>query len=221
MTDSPRIFLIRHALVVPAARLIAYGSMDVALCEETLAADRPAYDWLASRLPRGANWYCTPLARTRATAMAVFAAGYPEAELTELPAFVEQHLGEWQGLSHEEFTSLLRDPPHPFWMHGADERPPGGETLSDVVARVGPALEAVADEADDRGVVIVAHGGSIRAALAHAGAFTPYQALQFSVKNLSLTTLEREGGHWRIRTVNEQPPSGPPMAALASREGSG
>ena len=221
MTDSPRIFLIRHALVVPAARAIAYGSMDVALCEETLAADRPAYDWLAARLPRVAHWYCTPLARTRATAMAIFAAGYPAAGLTELPSFVEQHLGEWQGLSHEAFTAVLRDPPHPFWMHGADERPPGGESFSDVVGRVGPALEEAADVAEGRDVVIVAHGGSIRAALAHAGGFTPYQALQFSVKNLSLTSLERENGHWRIRTVNEQPPEALPAAALASPEGSG
>ena len=38
MTDSTRIFLSRHALVETAARLTAYGALDVALCEETLAA---------------------------------------------------------------------------------------------------------------------------------------------------------------------------------------
>ena len=208
MTDSTRIFLIRHALVEAAARLTAYGALDVALCEETLAAERPAHAWLASRLPPAARWYCTPLARTRATAMAIFAAGYPAGELTEVPAFMEQDLGEWQGMSHEAFTAMLRDPPHPFWMHGADERPPGGESLPDVVDRVGPALEGIADENPGGDVVIVAHGGSIRAALAHAGGFTPYQALKFSVKNLSLTRLERDGGHWRIWAVNEEPPLG-------------
>jgi len=206
MPDSTRIFLIRHALVEAAARITAYGSMDVALCEETLLRERPAHAWLADRLPAGARWYCTPLARTRATAMAVFAAGYPEAELTPLPHLVEQHLGEWEGLSHDAFIAMLRDPPHPFWMHGADEKPPGGESLSEVMARVGPTLEGVADECAGGDAVIVAHGGSIRAALAHACAMTPYQALQFSVKNLSLTRLEREGGHWRVWSVNEEPP---------------
>jgi len=206
MPDSTRIFLIRHALVEAAARLTVYGSDDVALCQETLAREGPAHAWLAGRLPPEARWYCTPLARTRATAMAVFAAGYPEAALTDLPHFVEQHLGEWQGLTHEAFSALLRDPPHPFWPHSADERPPGGESLSEVVARVGPTLEAVADENAGGDAVIVAHGGSIRAALAHACGLTPYQALQFSVKNLSLTRLERVGGQWRVWAVNEEPP---------------
>jgi broad specificity phosphatase PhoE len=206
MPDPTRIFLIRHALVEASARLTAYGSMDVALCEDTLSRERPAHAWLGSRLPSTARWYCTPLARTRATAMAIFAAGYPEAELTDLPHFVEQHLGDWQGLTHEAFTAVLRDPPHPFWNHGADERPPGGESLSDVVARVGPTLEAVAEENAGGDAVIIAHGGSIRAALAHACALTPYQALQFSVKNLSLTRLERDEGHWRVHAVNEEPP---------------
>ncbi|MCR0982902.1 histidine phosphatase family protein [Roseomonas populi] len=206
MPDPTRIFLIRHALVEPSARLTVYGSNDVALCQETLARERPAHAWLAGRLPPEARWYCTPLARTRATAMAVFAAGYPERELTDLPHFVEQYLGEWQGLTHEQFTAALRDPPHPFWNHGADERPPGGESLSDVVARVGPTLEAVAEENEGGDAVIVAHGGSIRAALAHACGLTPYQALQFSVKNLSLTRLEKENGHWRVGGVNEEPP---------------
>ncbi|MFH5926023.1 histidine phosphatase family protein [Roseomonas xinghualingensis] len=206
MPVSTRIFLIRHALVEAAARRTVYGANDVALCEETLARERPAHAWLARRLPAEARWYCTPLARTRATAMAIFAAGYPEQELTDLPHFVEQHLGEWQGLTHEEFTAVLSEPPHPFWDHAADEKPPGGESLSDVVARVGPTLEAVADENEGGDAVIVAHGGSIRAALAHACNFTPYQALQFSVKNLSVTRLERQNGHWKVGCVNEEPP---------------
>ena len=57
------------------------------------------------------------------------------------PALAEQHLGAWQGITHEALTERLSHPPHPFWPHGADERPPGGESISDVIARVGPVLE--------------------------------------------------------------------------------
>jgi broad specificity phosphatase PhoE len=201
-----RLHLIRHALVEPSARLLAYGAMDVPLCALALAEEVSAHAWLASRLPRSARWYCTPLSRTRATAAAVFAAGYPAAELTVLDAFVEQRLGEWEGLSHDAFVAMLTRPAHPFWMHGADEKPPGGESFREVMDRVGPALDRIVAETPDGDAVIVAHGGSIRAAVACAMELSPFQALQFSVKNLSLTRMEAEGGHWRVVTVNEEPP---------------
>lgn len=183
-----------------------YGDMDVAICALTMAQDTAAYRWLAARLPSGARWFTTPLTRTRATAVAIFAAGYPEAELEVEPRFVEQHLGEWQGITHEEFTARLTEPPHPFWPHSAGERPPGGESLGDVIGRVGPALNGMADEMRGQDVVIIAHGGSIRAAVAHAMGLDPHQAFQFSVRNLSLTRLENHAGHWRVASVNEEPP---------------
>jgi alpha-ribazole phosphatase len=64
----------------------------------------------------------------------------------------------------------------------------------------------MADQLPGQDVVIIAHGGSIRAAVAHAMALEPQQAFQLSVKNLSLTRLERHGADWRIGSVNEEPP---------------
>ncbi|MCI0754458.1 histidine phosphatase family protein [Teichococcus vastitatis] len=206
MTQT-RFFLIRHALVEPSARLIMYGDMDVAVCAVTMAQDAESYRWLAGRLPAGARWFHTPLSRTRATADAIFAAGYPAVPMEMEPRFVEQHLGEWQGITHEALVEMLRDPPHPFWPHGADETPPGGESLRDVIERrVGPALDDMAAQYPDGNVVIVAHGGSIRAAVAHALQLTPQQAFRLSVKNLSLTRLENHAGEWRVVSVNEEPP---------------
>jgi alpha-ribazole phosphatase len=204
--NPTRFFLIRHALVEPSARTVMYGDMDVAICALTMAQDTASYQWLASRLPGGARWLTTPLSRTRATAAAIFAAGYPEAELEVEPRFVEQHLGAWQGISHEEFTARLTEPPHPFWPHSAGERPPGGESLGDVIGRVGPALDGMAEQWQGQDVVIIAHGGSIRAAVAHAMRLEAQQAFQLSVKNLSLTRLERHGADWRVSSINEEPP---------------
>jgi broad specificity phosphatase PhoE len=202
---TARLFLIRHALVEPSARATLYGDADVALCALALAADAACYRWLARRLPSPALWVTTPLQRTRHTADAIFAAATraptPEVE----PALAEQHLGAWQGITHEALTERLSHPPHPFWPHGADERPPGGESISDVIARVGPVLERLADRVADGDAVVVAHGGTIRAAIAHAMGLSAEQALRFSVKNLSLTRLERQGQQWRVASVNEEP----------------
>lgn len=203
--DQPdaRLFLVRHALVEPSARLTLYGSLDVALCEASLRQEVLLHRWLAARLPRPARWVVTPLSRTAATAAAIFAAGYPATPLEVEEDLAEQHLGEWQGIPHEALTARLRHKPHPFWPHGAEERPPGGESLADLRSRVGPALERLAARGGD--TVVVAHGGSIRAGLAHALDLSPHQALAFSIKNLSLTRIERHGADWRVASANEEP----------------
>ncbi len=123
-----------------------YGTMDVALCPDALVTDRPAYAALASRLPQPAAWVVTPLSRTRRTAEALFEAGYPAQDVTVEPALMEQDLGEWQGLPHAGLPPLLQRPAHPFWPLAGDELPPGGESLADVIARVGPAMERLAEQ---------------------------------------------------------------------------
>ncbi len=200
-----RLFLVRHALVEPSARAVVYGSMDVALCELALQQEAASYRWLAARLPQGARWVVTPLSRTRATAAAIFAAGYAPAPLEVEPDLAEQHLGDWQGVSHERFAELIRHPAHPFWPHAAEEKPPGGESFAEVVVRVSAVLDRLVQDTPGRDIVIVAHGGSIRAAVAQAMGLSPHQALIFSVRNLSMTRLERHGMDWRVAAVNEEP----------------
>jgi broad specificity phosphatase PhoE len=203
-TTTTRLFLVRHALVEPSARLTMYGAMDVGLCELALRQEAATYRWLAARLPQPARWIVTPLSRTRATAAAIFAAGYPEAELETHPELIEQRLGEWEGLPHEAFLEKLRHPPHPFWSISVEERPPGGESFADVIGRVGPAMDRLVSEHAGGDVVVVAHGGSIRAALAHAMGAPGLAVLSFSIKNLSLTRLEKVGPDWRVAAVNEE-----------------
>ena len=182
-----------------------YGVMDVPLCETSLLEQTPMYRALAARLPRPAAWFVTPLSRTRRTAEAIFTAGYPHATLAVEPGLLEQSLGDWQGLPHADLPARLSLPKHAFWPLAGDERPPGGETLVEVIQRVGAALERLADEHPDEDVVIVSHGGAIRAAVAHCLRIGPDNALHLTVQNLSLTRLERTPEGWRVICVNELP----------------
>ena len=54
-------------------------------------------------------------------------------------------------------------------------------------------------------VVIVSHGGAIRAAVAHAMGVDARAALHLSVHNISLTRLDRLPEGWRVVCVNEWP----------------
>ena len=205
MTVETRFWLIRHAIVDENARAILYGIMDVPLCETSLLEQTPMYRALADRLPRPAIWKVTPLSRTRRTAEAIFAAGYPHMEPQVEPGLIEQSLGEWQGLPHAELPARLTLPKHAFWPLAGDEPPPGGETLSEVIERVGASLERLAAEHAGEDVIIVSHGGAIRAAVAHCLRIEADNALHLSIQNLSLTRLERHPEGWRVICVNELP----------------
>lgn len=197
-----RFWLIRHALVAENARARLYGIMDVELCPHALAAQVPHYQALAKALPLPAAWVVTPLSRTKKTAEAIWRAGYPAQEPEVEPGLMEQNLGEWQGLPHADLPERLAEPAHPFWPLSGTERPPGGESMADVIARVGAAMERLAGAYEGRDVVVVTHGGAIRAAVAHALRIGPDNALHLSVHNISLTQMERLPEGWRVVSVN-------------------
>ena len=116
---------------------------------------------------------------------------------------IEQDMGRYQGLRHAELPALLGAPAHPFWPLSVDERPPGGESVAEMLTRVGGTMERLAADHAGHDVVVVTHGGAIRAAMAHALAVDGFRALQFSVHNLSVTRLERLSEAWRVVSVNE------------------
>ncbi len=207
MTET-QFWLIRHAIVAENELGRIYGNNDVELCPHNLVAQAPMHAALARRLPppgRRTVWLASPLSRTQRTAAAIFAAGYPKQDLLIEPGLIELSFGEWQGLEHRELPPRLTLPPHGFWSMAGAERPPGGESMQDGIARVGPMLERLAETYPDMDVIAATHGGTIRAAVAHALDIGADNALHLSVENLSLTRLDRLDQGWRVACVNELP----------------
>lgn len=203
MSGQTRFWLIRHAIVAENERARLYGIRDVQLCPDSLLAQAPTYRALAARLPRPALWGCTPLSRTRRTAEAIFAAGYPAQTLFVEPGLIEQNLGEFQGLERAAVPARLALPAHPFWPLSGTETPPGGESVAQMLVRVGEALEHLARCHAAHDLVIVSHGGAIRAAVGHAMGVGADPVLHLSVQNLSLTRLDRLPEGWRVGWVNQ------------------
>ncbi|WP_284257209.1 histidine phosphatase family protein [Acidocella aquatica] len=197
-----RFWLIRHALVHPGSMQHLYGTNDVPICDETMAADAPRYAALAARLPRPARLICTPLTRTQLTAAALIRAGYPDETPLIDPAFVEQNFGAFQGQPISTFDARSTAERHPFWPIHAQETPPEGENFETMIARTGAGLERLL-AAPEHDTIIVSHGGAIRAMCAYALGLTAHQALCLSVDNISLTRLEYNRHGWRILSVNE------------------
>ena len=197
-----RFWLIRHAIVAKHELDRVYGNKDVPICLENLATQTHVYQALAAKLPRPATWFATPLSRTRRTAEAIFAAGYPEQALTIEPGLAEQHLGVLQGVLRDEVAGKLLSPVPPFWPIAPDEVPEGGESVVQMLDRVGKALEWLARTHAGGDVVIVSHGGPIRCAVGHAMGVGASPILHLSVQNLSLTRIDHLPLGWRVGWVN-------------------
>lgn len=217
-------WLIRHALVHRDSLAYLYGTDDVPVCTETMEAQEANYAALASRLPHPARLVCTPLSRTQLTADALVRAGYPAQERLIDPAFIEQDFGDWQGVPIATFDARGHGERHPFWPIHAAETPPGGESFSHLIERVGAGLEALLETAAGKHTVIVSHGGAIRAACAYAMGLTPHQALCLQIDNISLTRISHTERGWRVLSVNEYsstpacPPDATPPIAQASQD---
>ena len=54
------------------------------------------------------------------------------------------------------------------WLTAPEERAPNGESFVDLVERVIPAVERYTSAHAEKDIICVAHGGTIKAALAHA-----------------------------------------------------
>ncbi len=203
MTVTTRWWWLRHAPVINHGGRI-YGRIDVD-CD---TADPTPFQALAAVLPADPVWLATPLRRTGQTLAALLAArGDTVAPVLE-PDLMEQHFGAWQGLTHAEVNQQRGGEAHRFWISPATERPEGGESFADVVARVAPAVTRLSALYAGRDVVAVAHGGVIRAALAQALDLDPETALRFAVFNLSLTRIDHiapadgKPAVWRVESVN-------------------
>ena len=189
-----------------------YGQMDVGC----VTADAAALQALAGTLPRDAVWLSSHLRRTRDTAAAIAGAGGFRVETAVEPDLAEQHFGAWQG---RRWTDMgIEDPAaqQAFWRDPTRTAPPGGESFAAVLERVAAAVTRLTESHAGRDIVAVAHGGSIRAALAQALDLDAPRAMALVVDNLSLTRIDHvaggllrgRGGAWRISGVN-MPPRGP------------
>ncbi len=181
--------LIRHAPALNGGRLC--GRSDVAAdCSDSAQIAR-----LSATLGNPLRRITSPALRCRQTAAALWPGG---ADLPQDARLWEQDFGAWEG---REFADLPDLGPLPA-TELARHTPPGGESFSAVCDRIAPALIGLAEGGD---VTIIAHAGTVRAALALALGSVP-AALAFEIAPLSVTRLRAlSGGGWTVISTNWTP----------------
>lgn len=135
----------------------------------------------------------SPLARTRETAAAI------GVDVAVDDRLIELDYGELEGVPVADVEAET----WAAWRADTAWRPPGGESLDDLAARVWPALEELAAPASDHDIAVVTHVSPIKAAVAWAiGAGIEVQWRCF-VQQASISRIATRGGRPSLHTFNE------------------
>lgn len=133
----------------------------------------------------------SPLLRCRAFAETL--AQRLELPLSLDPRLMEVGFGEWEGKSVAEIEAAAPGSMARFKADPMNARPAGAEPLTDFHARVAEGLAAIVAHRVEAHVLLVAHAGVIRMALAWALSIPLANAYRIEVGNAALTRLRFSG----------------------------
>jgi alpha-ribazole phosphatase len=186
--QASELVLVRHAPADHGGRLA--GRRDV----PALLDDDGALDRLCHRFAGASMVVSSPARRCRETAARLF----PGRDVPTNAALWEQDFGAHEGVRFEDLPDL--GPLDRAALAAAAA--PGGESFADMADRVAPALRALLARPPGQGpIVVVAHAGTARAALALALGDVP-AALAFEIAPLSTTSIRAVAGTFAIAAVN-------------------
>jgi broad specificity phosphatase PhoE len=130
------------------------------------------------------------------------------------PRFREVDVGEWSSLTRAEVAERYPDA-YREWEHGTNTGYPGGETFGQLQERCQAALDELLDRDGGRTIVLVAHGGSIRAVIGSVlGLDAGRRRLLATGRNCSLSVIESRHGERRVVSVNDDGHLVPELTAI-------
>lgn len=169
---TPRLlYLMRHGAPVRAGSML--GRTDCDVTDAGAAACRAQAEELAV-----AHVIASDLRRALRCAEAITGEVPPHID----PRWRELDFGEWDGL---ESSAIDPDALGRFWRDPDTNPPPGGERWSALVARVAAAIDSLPAEP----VLVVTHGGAMRAALHVLCGFALPQLWAFDLPYASVLAL--------------------------------
>lgn len=166
--------LLRHGQSVWNKENRFTGFTDVELSAQGEAEARAAGEKLRN-LPLD-HVFTSTLKRAYVTAeLALDAAGQSNVAQTRHDDLRERDYGDLTGLNKDDMREKYGEEQVHIWRRSYDVRPPGGESLQDVVARVQPYYRAHIEPLlrSGKNVLVAAHGNTLRAMLIILGLHTP------------------------------------------------
>lgn len=195
-----RIILIRHGHVEGISPPLFRGRVDLPLTKVGQQQARLLGAHLGAAPPPDAI-YTSPLGRCIDTATAIAMTTRVQPEV--LPDLIDFDYGDWTGRTHDEVRTSDPDRSSLWWTRPHLMRPPGGETLQELMARAGDVLRAVIDRHRNGRVILVGHD-SINRALLLTMLDLPLSAYRlFEQAPCGLTEVDVSSEDVKVHSVNE------------------
>lgn len=118
--------------------------------------------------------------------------------------FKEVGFGRWEGLSPDEVISRWPEEYAAFYQDPVNFRPEGAESLQAFFQRVSDGLDALSSRPDER-LLLIAHAGVIRAAIAKAAGAAPGTMYRYKIPYAGITQLRFDEKGWFVEFVNARP----------------
>lgn len=145
----------------------------------------------AQALTAGTRWdavISSPMRRCHAFAQEI--AAQQQLPLQVLPDLRELCFGELEGLTPKEAWSQHADLLGQLWQAPEQHTPPGGEPFGDFIQRVQGCIDILLPRYAGQHLLVVAHGGVIRAMLNCCLGFTPRDTFKVDIPYAGMTRVK-------------------------------
>ena len=191
--------IVRHGETEWNARGRIQGHTDIGLSEKGAEQARS----LGRRLS-GLNIdvaYSSDLKRTSETAK--LALGERDVALNETPLLREYHKGEFEGMTLSEIKSQFPGEYPRYLKKDLDYAPKGGESTRVVSERMSKIINEIKSDHLDETVLVVSHGGVLRAAMVSLLGMPLEGNWSFVFGNCGLTTVDTFADNVVLRHFND------------------
>ena len=187
-----RLFLVRHGITEWNHNGRYQGLLDVPLSSKGRLQIMALRERL--REEQFSICYASALQRARTSAEIILEEHF--CPLQQTADLNEMGYGKWEGLTRDQIIAQYPDSWTHYLLDPTRHAPLGGETRRDLQRRVERVLDAIATEHHDDTILIVAHGGSLRAIVAFYLNLGPTDIWKLRLDNASLTVIEvyEDGG---------------------------
>ncbi len=182
----PRLLLVRHGLTDWNSQGRIQGRTETQLSEVGLRQAKALGQRLASEKLDAI--YASSLSRARVTAEII--AQHHEVPVQIEPRLCEANYGAWEGRTMDELRTLDPERAEAWLDEPTEVAPPGGETLEQVARRVASFLDELRWRPEEEQILLVAHGGTVRALLSEVLHVPQGYSRRFRVGTASLSILD-------------------------------